>query len=116
MTTRKYHRGRGIEYLARDYLLDRGYHVIRSAGTQGPVDLVAWGHSRRVLFVQTKRSRRHIGSTHEVVKTFHPDFEDLRLLPRPDQTGVQLWLYQDQMGWRFFDVLPGGVKEVQADA
>ncbi len=48
-----YARGRRLEYQARNLLIARGYTVVRSAGSKGPVDLVAW-NERHVLFIQVK--------------------------------------------------------------
>jgi Holliday junction resolvase-like predicted endonuclease len=48
-----YRNGRRLEYLARDELQGDGYVVIRSAGSHGPVDLIAW-NAERVRFIQVK--------------------------------------------------------------
>lgn len=37
----RYDAGRRLEYKARDVLTEAGYFVVRSAGSKGPVDLVA---------------------------------------------------------------------------
>ena len=48
-----YARGIRLEYKARDDLLARGYAVMRSAGSKGPVDLVATS-PKHVLLIQVK--------------------------------------------------------------
>lgn len=64
----RYSAGREAEYLVRDELLRCGYHVVRAAGSRGPVDLAATWKKRilgahhpiqfgveELLFVQVKR-------------------------------------------------------------
>lgn len=53
----KYRNGRAFEYKVRDVLKDRGYFVVRSAGSKSPADLIAI-NSKGVLLVQCKRSGR----------------------------------------------------------
>jgi len=50
---RSYLRGRRFEYKVRDYLRDKGYFVLRSPRSLGPVDLVAIKRGE-ILFVQCK--------------------------------------------------------------
>ncbi|GIV52253.1 MAG: hypothetical protein KatS3mg038_2774 [Candidatus Kapaibacterium sp.] len=49
-----YTRGRQLEYDAKRYFEERGYLVIRSAGSKSPVDLVCLHPSLPVLLVQCK--------------------------------------------------------------
>ncbi len=49
--------GRRLEYRARDELIAQGYTVVRSAGSKGPIDLVAIGPAtgrRTVRLIQVK--------------------------------------------------------------
>ena len=52
-----YQRGRTFEYQVRDHLQDRGFVVVRSAGSHTPADLVALGDLVPWL-VQVKRDGR----------------------------------------------------------
>ena len=52
----KYERGRQLEWRVRDDLKDKGYHVLRSAGSKTKVDLVASGMGS-VLLIQCKIDR-----------------------------------------------------------
>ncbi|HEU4544472.1 MAG TPA: restriction endonuclease [Jiangellaceae bacterium] len=63
-----YNDGRRFEYKVRDALAADGYEVIRSAGSKGKVDLVAFKRwlpygpsSYHMLFVQVKRRDGNIG-------------------------------------------------------
>ncbi len=84
-----YRRGRYLEYLARDALVARGYTVVRSAGSKGPVDLVATG-PQHVLFIQVKAQ----GRTRPI------DIEKLRAVPVPAR-GVhkEIWERRANGGW-----------------
>lgn len=60
-----YQRGRRLEYLVRDRLVQAGYHVIRAAGSHGVWDLVAISHRRPeipVLLIQCKVCRTWRGA------------------------------------------------------
>lgn len=49
----KYRRGRALEYRVKKWLEERGFHVIRSAGSHGRYDLVAIS-DREIVFIQCK--------------------------------------------------------------
>lgn len=107
-------RNREVESLARDRLRERGYDVVRSAGVHAPIDLVAWKHDGSLLFIRTARTRRvTLGDVGNVTAKFRTDVDSLRRLPRLPYLAVQLWVYFDGGGWRFFDVYPGGMVEVE---
>jgi Holliday junction resolvase len=55
-----YAKGRGFEQRARSRLEQRGYFVVRSAGSKTPVDLVAIKSNERPLFVQCKGGTRSL--------------------------------------------------------
>ncbi len=49
-----YTRGRRLEYDAKRYFEERGYLVVRSAGSKSPVDLVCLRAGEPTLLVQCK--------------------------------------------------------------
>ena len=49
--------GRRLEYRARDELIAQGYTVVRSAGSKGPIDLVAIGCNVRLIQIKSGRPR-----------------------------------------------------------
>jgi len=114
MQSLKRTRGCRVEYLARDRLRSRGFCVIRSAGSRAPVDLVA-GRHREVLFVQAKRARRPLADARAVVSRYPGEITRLQAMLRRIELPVQLWIYTDREGWRFFTVHAGGVAEVSGD-
>lgn len=114
MSRRNATRGRRVEFLARDRLRDRGFCVIMSTGSRTPVDLVAGKH-REVVFVQTRRLRRPVSDVHAVAARFRNDIVRLQGVYRRAELPVQLWIYTDREGWRFFTVHAGGVAEVSGD-
>lgn len=70
-----YHRGRDFEIRVRDDLRDRGYFVIRSAGSKTGADLVAFKVPRKCVLVQctTGSSQGKIDAAKELVfKTGFP--------------------------------------------
>jgi Holliday junction resolvase len=99
-------RNRQVEYLARDLLRDQGYEVVRSAGAYSPVDLVAWKGDQSLLFIRTTRSRRVFADIVEMAARFRPEIAALRRMPRLPYLSVQLWVYYNHEGWRFYDVFP----------
>lgn len=56
-----YSRGRAYEYKAKQELESEGYTVIRSAGSHGPYDLIAFKGSEPVRCVQIKRTTSSAG-------------------------------------------------------
>jgi len=108
-------RGRAVEYLAKTFLEKRGYHVIRSAGDQSPVDLVAWRCSGQQLLVKTERVRTPIRTPATVAVRFRGDIDALRAITLPPFAQRQLWCWHMHTGWRFYDVMAGGISEVADD-
>jgi len=57
MTNKNYVSGRNFEYRVRDYLISKGYFVVRSAGSKTPIDLVGLKSEHLPLLVQCKHGR-----------------------------------------------------------
>jgi hypothetical protein len=104
-------RNRKAEYMARDLLRDRGYDVVRSAGTDSPVDLVAWKDDGSVLFVRTARSRRSFEGVGDLSFRFRREIATLRRIPGRATLSVEFWVYFDHEGWRVFSVYRNGMVE-----
>ena len=54
--TKNYKIGTKVEYAVRDIYLDRGFSVIRSAGSRGAFDLLAYDKFN-VIFIQCKNRK-----------------------------------------------------------
>ena len=109
-----HNRGRAVEAMAFALLRKRGYHVIRSMRYSSVVHLVAWCDNSRPLFIHVKRTRQEVAGAIEAAALWRSDVAALQTLPRWDGVSVQLWVHAGPRGWRFFEVLPGGVLEVQS--
>ena len=107
-----HHRVRAVEAMAFSLLCKRGYSVIRSMRYSSAVHLVAWCDWSRPLFVHVKRTRLDVAGAIAVSALWRDDIAALQAIPRWDGVSVQLWLYGGPRGWRFFEVLPGGITEV----
>jgi Holliday junction resolvase len=75
-----YQSGARLERLARAQLERQGFTVVRSAGSKGPVDLVAWNHVT-MRFIQVKA----LGAARKA------DIEKLQDLDCPVNASVELW-------------------------
>lgn len=49
----QYARGARVEYQVRDHMGERGYDVVRAAGSKGKIDLVAF-NDHELCFIQVK--------------------------------------------------------------
>lgn len=59
----RYRRGRRFEYQRMKHWRDRGYTVIRSAGSHGPFDLIAF-RNHEVHFIQCKMLQGEAAAQH----------------------------------------------------
>ncbi len=89
-----YSRGASAEYRAATHLEQVGYFVIRSAGSHGPVDLVAVGPTG-VRLIQVKRA----GDGYLGPGELEAAREQLRSLPCPAGVSREVWVWKDRDGW-----------------
>ncbi|MFQ6055539.1 MAG: restriction endonuclease [Methanosarcinales archaeon] len=54
-----YSRGVKLEYKVKNLLEEKGYFVMRSVGSHGPVDLIA-GNGREIIVIQCKTNLERI--------------------------------------------------------
>lgn len=66
MSETNYQKGRRLEYRVKKHFEDKGYLVIRSAGSHSPIDLIAISPFE-VVFIQVK-------SSYEAVKRVKREF------------------------------------------
>lgn len=72
-----------FEYKVRDYFEARGYTVIRSAGSKGPIDLIAFNSSECQL-IQCKKEDRH--------RSYADDIASIKGIDAPDEWERRLWV------------------------
>lgn len=79
-------KGRRSEHKARHLLERSGFHVMRAAGSKGPVDLIAWD-AVSLRFISVKSGTRYCSAIER---------EGLQLMPRPPLASVEIWRYPDR--------------------
>ncbi len=82
-----YKKGRSLEWRAKRQLQTEGYVVIRSAGSKGPVDLVAFNRSS-VRLIQVVKGR--IPSS---------KLQALKRLPVPKGCRLEVWVARQGKGF-----------------
>jgi len=85
----QYRRGARVERLLRKKLESEGYYVVRSAGSKGAVDLVAW-NINRIIVIQVAK----IG-----VKT-KKDFDRLHTVPVAGYNMFRYMYEYDRGEWK----------------
>jgi len=78
-----YKSGYAFELMVRDYLRARNFTVLRSAGSKGAVDLIAWNGSS-CFVIQCKKELRRNG--------YAEDIAALKAVPILSGWGRQLWV------------------------
>ncbi len=77
----KYQTGTRLEYIARDKLKSAGFIVVRSAGSKGPLDLVAWKEDD-LRFIQCKRTQIVEITSNRIETLFKNDLLKMRFLTK----------------------------------
>lgn len=91
-----YGKGARLEYKCRDLLVERGYTVIRSAGSKGAADLVAVSGADVVLIQVGKRGK----SVAEAARR-------LQAVAAPQSVRKEVWIWVPRKGWRVATVVAG---------
>ena len=75
--------------------------------------LVAWKLTRGTLLIRVVTTRRALAGASEVALLWREDIDRLRTESVPDNYEVHLWVYSDRKGWHRYQVLAGGITEVE---
>ncbi len=102
------HQGRAAQHLALEILRRRGFLAIRSAEPDTLVHLIAWKDRDRPMFVRVKKIRQPVLSAREIVHRWPYEIGQLRKMLILGS--VQLWAFSGS--WQFYEVLNGGITEV----
>lgn len=84
----RYQKGYRVERKAIEELKRKGFSVVRSAGSHGVVDIVAF-NEKKYLLLQIKSNNKA------------PKEEQKRLasLPSPENSEKQIWVHKDRKGF-----------------
>jgi len=91
MVTR-YERGRAIEYRIQRELEAVGYYTVRTAGSHGKFDVIAWNIGG-VRFIQAKSFIKRATSA-------AADIDEIRQIFRPERSSAELWVWKQRAGWQ----------------
>lgn len=80
-------KGTAREYQARDILKSQGFYVVRSAGSHGLIDIVAFNH-KHVRFIQ--------GKSATIPKAEREAFVNLVV---PSNCSKEIWTYKKRKGF-----------------
>ena len=87
-----YERGRGAEYRAINELKADGYEAVRTAGSHGKADVIAW-NDNLIRFIQCKTWISRLGD-------YSHDVEALEKMILPPGSQCELWIRQiHRHGW-----------------
>jgi hypothetical protein len=78
-----YARGRRLEHHARRLLEAAGFVVVRSAGSKGPADLIAFD-ALGFRLISVKAAGRYVSARER---------QALRQLPRPSNMTIEVWRF-----------------------
>jgi len=57
LPNKKYVKGRALEYEVMKFLRGRGWNALRTAGSHGWADVIAWKREKPTIFIQCKSFR-----------------------------------------------------------
>ena len=93
MTT-NYKSGTRVERSIVAFLKSKGYTVLRSAGSKGAIDIVAY-NSVRVRFIQAKTTKRDYVS-------YTKELGELKALEVPDCVEKEFWAHKHRKGYTIY--------------
>ena len=105
-------RARPVEFEARAVLDSLGYHALRFNGSGSPVNLVGID-DHEVLLVQVRRERLPYAGIREVNAKYRADMDRLRAIGGPRCCTKELWVCSGLEGFRFYEIFPGGLMEIE---
>ena len=94
-------KGRKFEWKARKELELQGYTVMRSAGSKGAFDLIAFNESS-IRLIQIK-STNNLKSSLEAL--FRDDLKRVKGCPAPPDATKELWCWRARKGWEKLKVV-----------
>ncbi len=93
----QYMTGYRAELRAKSFLEGEGYKVIRSSGSKGEIDLVAY-NKENVRFIQIKKTKN------KSIPSYRSERASLSKLAIPSEIKVELWVWEGIRGWHFLPI------------
>lgn len=106
--TDAYLRNRGIVHRAMDLLAEWKFLPARISSAKVPVDIIAI-RSDMTLLVQVISSKKPIPDARALVRNYATKIDALRQMGSPLQFTKILMAYSKLCGWKYYEVLPGGL-------
>ena len=104
----KYYRGKGQVYEAMAILAEWHYQPARISNTAIPVDIIAFKKSQTVL-AQVIYSKKPMPDAATLTRYYSKRLDSIRQMGTPDQHRKIVMAYSLITGWKYYDVLPGGL-------
>jgi hypothetical protein len=102
-------KNRGIVHRAMQILREWNFVPARIICAAVPVDIVAMRQDMSLL-VQVISSKQPIHCAKTLVQRYHKKIQDLRSLGTDARFRKLLMAWSQPCGWKYYDVLPGGLK------
>lgn len=108
--------GRSGAYAVASWFQRQGYQVVRARHDTLPLDLLALS-SEELVLVLIRRTRQVPPSLHAITDLYQEEILTLRSIPDPKgaRCSYQFWLSIPCYGWRVFEVMKGGIREITRD-
>jgi Holliday junction resolvase len=108
MARTNYQRGYETELKIMKELADRGFLVLRSAGSHSKIDVIGL-RKDRIVAVQSKRTkvfswasyRKEVEAIQEIIRVYELDNVDF-----------ELWVWEDRKGFKKWRIIREEIKEV----
>lgn len=110
MARTNYQRGYETELKIMAILEERGYLVLRSAGSHSKIDVLGLRHDR-ILAVQSKRTKKFSMSAY---KREIAAIQEVIRIQEFTNVDFELWVWTDFQGFRKWSVTADGVNELIA--
>ena len=109
-----YRKGCRAEFEAIRMLESRGYEVVRRYRNGGPPDLLVFSGNTR-LMIMVRGFHAAVPDVRAVSFRCRDDLETFRRFRHSGDFSKELWIMAPPFGWRFYEVLPGGLRAVSRE-
>lgn len=108
--------GQSGAYAVASRFRRQGYQVVRARHDTLPLILLAFS-SEELVLVLIRRTRQVPSSLHAIADLYQEEILTLRDIPNPKgaHCSYQFWLSIPCHGWRVFEVMKGGIREITRD-